>query len=246
MAFGIQLYNDSGSVLLDDLYVNMQLSTKLTINSMTPYQYSMATGAEVAGDYADLNKIYFLVDAPVYSSPIVAVTSPTGRAIAPDYVMDPAYGNTPAGYKRFGFSCDGTTAATITAYVYDKINPATLTSTGFGVEFRNPSNEIIYHFTKPVLKPTNLITLRGNNVVTTTTVSSAKSYAFIFCNPTQGSYLAASTSQRPIMSCGLEITNSTTISQKGVNDSTTFPLYGSGAKQELSISQAFIVEVTYS
>lgn len=242
MAYGLQIYNDSGAVQIDQDYSNLTFVSKWTVNSMTASAFYTFAGFEIGGAETDI--VYFVVDYPTTQA-VIVVKPPTGRDIAPVPLTNEAnsVNPPPSGYKRAIFCSTGSTATSITAYRFDTPSISGL-SGSYGLAIRNSAGVLVYDSNRPVLRPKYLATLRGSTVGTTYALDGSRSYGFLFSNPTQGVYYPASGSTRKPKNAGFVLNSSTQAAVAAVNHYAAFSPLGAGALIDNHPSVGMIVDVT--
>lgn len=216
MAYGLYNINDAGTVLIDDAYSNLALSTSGTVSSITANTFYTAAGFEAPGD---TNMIYWIVDYPAGTNPILAVKPPSNRNIGTCEFAQLNVSTHPlaSGYKRAIFFSEGTTSGSLTYYVFDNLNPSGLLNTGYGMQILDSSGNLVFHSNAKYLRIIQDATLRGSTVGTNYTVSSSKTYAFLLSNATRRRYLPASGSLRRYKQACFKQTTTTNITIYGSN-----------------------------
>lgn len=214
MAFGASFLNSYGAVQIDQDYFNLSYKTKGTVSSITASAFYIMAGFEAP---ADSNMIYFVVDYPSTNTAIVAVTPPTGRALGCLHLINETNTSNPppSGYKRAIFYCQGTTAASISYYVFDNVAP-TLGDTGYGLQVKNGAGNLVFHSSSPVFRAKSLVTLSQGNVGATLALPSGRTHAFVFCNPSKGYYSTSASTRLKVV--GFELTSLTLVTLIGMNN----------------------------
>lgn len=241
MAFGFENINDYGSVQIDQDYKSIAFVSKSTKNSLTSSAFQSTYMGGLFWD--NPNYVYWVVEY-TGTSPILAVTVPSGRQLFPIRYFDETntLGLPPEGTRRAIFYSPGTTAASINAYVFDDVNLAGFNDTGYGIQVKNSSNSVVYHSNKPVFRATNIMTLRLSTIGQTVPKVSGKTYAYVFCNKTQGFYYPSGTLVYPHMT-GIENTSSTAATIRGVESVYDFADPRNGPI-DANPTSAFQVDVT--
>lgn len=242
MSVGFYNVNDSGSVIIDENYMNLEYKTKWSVSSITANAYYQAAGYEYP---ADSNLIYWIVDFLDSNNAMIAVAPPIGRNIGTQDITALSIYTYPlqSGYRRLVFFSEGTTPATLTCYLFDNLSSLNLINTGYGLQILNSSGTLVYHSSRKYLRIDNGLVLRGSLVGTNYTVSSSKSYAFLLSNPGRRRYLPASTSLRRYKQACFKQTSTTNIQCYGSNYwfKDNLP---SGALVDNEPDLGFIVDVT--
>lgn len=244
MSFGLYNVNDSGSVIIDENYMNLSFKSKGSSTSMSRETFNTNYG----GGSLDIrtNITFWVIDYPG-TNPILAV-GPLGSGrtiVTADCLNETSTANPPpTGYKRLVLYADGNTIETLTYYVFDNINPTGYLNTGWGLQVVNASNVLVYHSSIPVMKMQAAVTLRGSTVGSNIAVSSGSAYAIVFSNQTLGDYIPAGTGSRIIQQVGIKRTSSTNLQIDSIPYWSLYNVVGAGSLEDFNPAPAMVINVT--
>ena len=244
MAYGIEIYNDSGQIQIDQDYFNLSLKSKSALSSLSAASFG---GTYLGQPTYSKSAVFWVIDY-TGTTPVVAVKPPDGRSIFVSHLYDENTTGSPptAGTRRLVFWSPGTTAATLTWYLFDRVDTTGILDTGYGIQVKNASGQVVYHSAKPVMRIRQLVTLSGANVEAGTSYSKSSSllYAYVFGNAEKGRYYPTQASGTRFMkSVGFSPT-STSVSLVGGDAMEPYGGIGSGSLIDYP-APGFMLDVTY-
>lgn len=246
MAWGMRITNDNGSLQIDQDFMNLCYKSKFTVTGISRYTFNLTyMGGDLGGSSDPAGPgTFYVVDYPVANNAVVAVRPPAGIQLAPvNLLNETATGSPPpTGYKRLVFTAPGSTIYTITVYVFDS-QAQTLSGTNYGLIVKNAAGTIVFNSNSPPVRVVRAINIGGVYEGNSYTVSSSKTYAFMYPNPSAGSYFPASTSPRPARTSCLYQPNSTTI-QVGWAPYFIYNPAGAGSLSDFNPAFAMAVDVS--
>ena len=243
MAYGLRVYNDTGQVQIDQDYLNPSFKAKGTVSSLTSSQF----GYTYLGGNSGFSRsaVFWVVDY-TGTTPVIAVRPPDGRQIFVSNLWSEQVTSNPppAGYKRLVFWSPGTTAATLTWYLFDAIDPGSLPAASYGLAVRNAAGGLVYHSELSVFRPREPVILGSSGVGTSYSKPSTSEYAFVFCNRSRGYYYPASASTRQAQTVGFNPSSSTNVSVVNATNIEGFLLpQSAGALIDFPVP-GFMIDVT--
>lgn len=218
--YGLKIYNTSGSVQIDQNYMNMGFKQKFTVNSTA-----------APSSHADKNFVYFSV---IYSGeyPIIAVRCTDGSPVFPG-----ALPGTPQGSNcSAGFYTTGTAARVLEVFVFDVLPVGTPTE-NYGMAVYTAAGRLAFHTGMKPIKLKHALTVGHSTVGSSFALDPSRSFATCFQTP--HAYAWAPASDR-IRKQGIELVNGGSIGY--IREAYTFDILGNPAVDEPGI--CFILDVT--
>lgn len=246
MGYGVRILNDSGAVQIDQDFMNLCYKSKFTVTGISRTSFNLTYMGGSLGGTSDPDGpgTFYVVNYPAANNAVVAVQPPAGVKLAPVNLLNESSTGSapPSGYKRLVFTAPGSTLHTINVFVYDS-QPQSLASGKWGMIIRNAAGTVVFNSENRPVRVVRPINVGGLYEGNSYTVSSGRSYAFMYANTTGGVYYPASGGVRNARSSCLYQPNSTTVQ---VNYAPYF-IYSPIAAGGLSDSNptfAMVVDVT--
>lgn len=248
MGFGASILNNFGFVLIDQDFFNLTFKSKATISSISAATLASSYGVTPLYTPPGFAGVFFVVDF-TGTNPVLAVTPPVGRKLFRFHIYNELNTTSPpaTGYQRAIFYLEGSTATSITYYIFDQVNPTGLTNVGNGIQILNASSQLVYHHSIPVMRAKSLVTLSGGAVGSTLSMPAGRTHAYVFCNMSMGFYYPASGGTRLSKDIGFELTSSTLttlVSTDSYDNNQAGPI-SAGSIKDIWPSQGFVVDVSF-
>jgi len=188
MVWGFKSYSDLGSVQVDYDYMNLAFVSKAnyTGGSIDANLNTHSWVSAISDPFPVNHNVQFFT-VP-YSSPstVMAIKPPQGVKVGFAFSTQElnVSGNPTGRLVNIFYTCS-TTTQTIAVYFFDN-QVQTIPSGQNGLVVKRGDGTVIFNFATPAMRVLRAATMGLSAQGTSFTVSSSKSYAFCYCNPSSG------------------------------------------------------------